>query len=79
MRRQRHQRLANALIEATAIDVGLKVAPLDNRLRVLRRGPYSIALNYNDISIEAPSPTDARFIIGNRTIEAAGVTVWDDQ
>jgi beta-galactosidase len=69
--------LSEALVERIATDAGLDVAPLPSRLQVLRRGPYKIALNFNDISIEAPAPAGARFVLGDRKIEPAGVAVWE--
>jgi beta-galactosidase len=69
--------LAEAIIEKLATDAKLKASPLPPRLHVLKRGPYSVALNYRDVEVEAPAPAGARFIIGNRTIGPAGVAVWE--
>jgi hypothetical protein len=46
---------------------------LGNRLHVLKRGPYHIALNYPDAALRAPAPAGANFIIGNRTIDPVGI------
>jgi len=69
--------LADALVEKVVGDARIGAAPLPQRLRVLRRGPYTIALNYRDIATPAPAPKDAKFLIGTRTIEPAGVAVWE--
>jgi beta-galactosidase len=65
-----------ALIDKIAPMAGLTVAKLPWRVQILRRGPYSILLNYGEQPVDAPAPKAARFIVGTRKTPAAGVAVW---
>jgi beta-galactosidase len=69
--------LYDSLLEKIVADARLGPAPLPNRLRLHRRGPYTIALNWRDIAVPAPAPKEAKFLVGARTIEPAGVAVWE--
>jgi beta-galactosidase len=69
--------IAEALVEMLAKDAGLSGSSLGPRLHVLQRGPYKIALNYRDVAVQAPAPAGAKFVVGNRTMEPAGVAVWE--
>jgi len=66
-----------ALMERLAAQLNLRPIALPPRVHVVRRGPYRILLNYQDTSVIAPAPSTARFIIGTRTVEPAGVAVWE--
>jgi beta-galactosidase len=66
-----------ALMERLAAQLNLRPIALPARVHVVRRGPYRILLNYQDTSVIAPAPSTARFIIGTRTVEPAGVAVWE--
>ncbi|HLL88732.1 MAG TPA: beta-galactosidase [Tepidisphaeraceae bacterium] len=68
--------LAAAVVEQVAAERGLKVAPLPPRVRVVRRGPYHVALNYRDQPADAPAPASATFVVGERRMKPAGVAVW---
>lgn len=56
----------------------LKVASLPPRVQLLTRGPYKILLNYQHVPCEAPAPVGARFVVGSRSVEPAGVAVWEE-
>ncbi len=71
------QDLADALVQKLSADIGLKSTPLPHRLQILRRGGYMIALNYSDSPAPVPAPADAKFLLGGRSIEPAGVAVWE--
>ena len=47
-------------------------------MQVLRRGPYHIALNYQDKPAAAPAPASARFLIGSANLGPADVAVWEE-
>jgi beta-galactosidase len=51
---------------------------LPARVRVLRRGPYWIALNYQDKPVDTPAPPGARFLIGSAQLAPADVAVWEE-
>ena len=42
------------------------------------RGPYRVLLNYQDKPFTAPSPRGAQFILGAKTVEPAGVAIWEE-
>jgi beta-galactosidase len=69
--------LAEAVIEKVTIDAKIASSPLSPRLQILRRGPYTIALNYRDVEVAAPAPAGAKFVIGDRKLPPAGVAVWE--
>lgn len=70
--------LADALMEKLAGQLKLPVTPLPPRVQWLRRGGYNILLNYQDQPVDVPAPKSARFLIGDRKIEPAGVAVWEE-
>jgi beta-galactosidase len=75
------QPLVDAFVESLAKFIGpnrLESQVLPERMQVLRRGPYRIALNYQDKPATAPAPTSARFVIGSRTVGPADVAVWEE-
>jgi beta-galactosidase len=74
------QPLVDAFCEYLANRIGLlKSSPvLPSRVQVLRRGPYRIALNYNDKPITLTVPPSARFAIGSATLGPADVAIWEE-
>jgi beta-galactosidase len=68
-----------ALLERLATQIGLKgqTPPLPARVQVIQRGPYHILLNYQDAPVAAPAPRGARFLVGTRRVEPAGVAIWE--
>ena len=65
-------------MEKLAGQLKLPVTPLPPRVQWLRRGGYNILLNYQDQPVDVPAPKSARFLIGDRKIEPAGVAVWEE-
>jgi beta-galactosidase len=72
------QSLCEAIIDRIAMSAKLAVTPLPPRVQLLRRGPHRILLNYQDKQIDAPAPKNARFVLGSRQVEPAGVAVWEE-
>ena len=68
--------LADAVMARVAADVGLAVVALPHRVRVRRRGPYTVALNYADTAHPTPAPAGAVYAVGGPTLPPAGVAVW---
>ncbi|MEM7442253.1 MAG: beta-galactosidase [Pseudomonadota bacterium] len=64
------------IISNLARETGLKTLSLPDGLRVQRRGALTFAFNRNEDSVEAPAPSNAEFVLGTRTIPAAGVAAW---
>ena len=76
------QPLCDAVIAKVAKQLKLKTSELPNRVRVVQRGAYSIALNYDDKSHELEIPKSAKVVLGSGsagkvTLEAAGVAIWE--
>ena len=59
-------------------EAGLDPRPLPEGVRLRRRGSIAFAFNRNDQPVEAPAPRGADFVLGGRTIPAAGVAAWKD-
>jgi beta-galactosidase len=55
---------------------GIAAEVLPNRVQILRRGPYRIALNYQDQPVEICVPKNAKFLIGSSRLGPADVAVW---
>ena len=72
------QPFADALIASLAKQFKFPTLHLPLRVQVIQRGAYKICLNYQDQPFEAPAPKDARFIVGGRSVEPAGVAVWEE-
>jgi beta-galactosidase len=72
------QSLCDAVVEKVAVGARLPTTVLPPRVHVVRRGPHRILLNYQDKPVEAPAPRTARFVVGARKVEPAGVAVWEE-
>ncbi len=70
--------LGEALVEKIAVAAKLPVTVLPPRVQLLRRGMQRILLNYQDKPVDAPAPRTARFVVGSRKVESAGVAVWEE-
>jgi beta-galactosidase len=68
--------LVNALMEKLARQSKLDVTVLPARVHLLERDGYKVLLNYQDKPVEAPAPRAAKFVIGSRRVEPAGVAIW---
>jgi beta-galactosidase len=74
------QPLIDAITEFIARRIGSSKLPINvlpDRIHVLQRGPYRIALNYQDKPVSAPVPAGARFIIGSTILGPADVAIWE--
>ncbi|MGD0464932.1 MAG: beta-galactosidase [Tepidisphaeraceae bacterium] len=75
------QPLVDAFVESLAKSIGperLRAQMMPSRVHVLRRGPYRIALNYQDQPVAAPAPASAKFLIGSARMAPADVAVWEE-
>ena len=70
--------LCEALLERIATNMKIPTTVLPPRVQLLRRGGHRILLNYQDKPIDAPAPRTARFLVGARKVEPAGVAVWEE-
>ncbi|MGD0541274.1 MAG: Beta-galactosidase C-terminal domain, partial [Tepidisphaeraceae bacterium] len=73
--------LVEAFVESLAKSIGserLQATMLPSRVQVLRRGPYRIALNYQDQPVDAPAPASPKFLIGSARMAPADVAVWEE-
>jgi beta-galactosidase len=68
----------DALMEKLATQAGLSVTPLPPRVQLITRGPYRVLLNYQDTIFNAPAPRGARFVVGSRRVDPAGVAIWEE-
>jgi beta-galactosidase len=72
------QEFTSALTEHLAMQFALPVTTLPQRVQICRRGAYHFCLNYQDVPYELSVPKTARFVVGSKTVEAAGVAVWEE-
>lgn len=75
------QPLVDAFVESLARQIGpdrLQSQPVPTRVQVLRRGPYRIALNYQDKPVSTPAPISAKFLVGSAKLGPADVAVWEE-
>ena len=72
------QSFTDALMEKLAAQAGLTTTPLPSRVQLIRRGPYRVLLNYQDTIFNAPAPRGARFVVGSRRVDPAGVAIWEE-
>jgi beta-galactosidase len=54
------------------------INPVPPRTRLLRRGKFWVFLNYQPTPVDAPAPANVNFLVGQRTVDPAGVAVWED-
>jgi beta-galactosidase len=75
------QPLVDAFVESLAGSLPrekLNWQLVPSRVQVLKRGPYRIALNYNDKSQKFPAAPSAKYILGSETIGPADVAIWEE-
>ena len=58
------------------LDAQIKTYHFGEDIRVSQRGNLLFAFNYSDQSQSLPLDPDAKLLLGNKTIEPHGVTVW---
>ncbi|HQY87105.1 MAG TPA: beta-galactosidase [Tepidisphaeraceae bacterium] len=68
--------LSDAVVEFVAKQIDLPVEVLPRRTRLHRMKGASVFLNFNDKAVTAPAGGDAKFLIGERRVAAAGVAIW---
>jgi beta-galactosidase len=75
------QPLVDTFVESLARQIGpdkLQAQFVPVRVQVLQRGPYRIALNYQDKTVPTPAPASAKFLVGSATLGPADVAVWEE-
>jgi beta-galactosidase len=72
------QALHRVLLEGAAHAAGLRADALPDGLRVRRRGNVTFAFNFGANAADAPAPMGARFVLGRRELDTAGVCAWID-
>jgi beta-galactosidase len=68
--------LWSRILADLAEQAGLAPAPLPEGVRLSRRGDVVFAVNYAPEPREAPAPTGADFLLGERILPPAGVAAW---
>ncbi len=68
--------LLTHVLKTLASEAGLQATALPEGVRTQKRGDVTFAVNYAPEPRDAPAPTDAVFVIGGRTMPAAGVAAW---
>ena len=68
--------LEKYLLQKTFNDLNIKTLNLPQGLHIEYRNGFGIAVNYADKSYELPLPANTKFLIGGKTIDVAGVSVW---
>ncbi len=72
------RRFLTDFLESLCVEAGVAVQRLPRDVRLRRRGDLTFAFNYGDQPIAAPAPSNARFILGAKTIAPRDVAVWKD-
>lgn len=71
--------LTDAVVEYVARQLGMPVRVLPQKTRLHRmQGGVNIFLNFAAKSLDAPSPANAQFLIGQKRTPEAGVAVWKE-
>ncbi|HWA61853.1 MAG TPA: beta-galactosidase [Caulobacteraceae bacterium] len=68
--------LFEAVLKDMALGAGLEVLPLEEGVRVRRRGDVAFAFNFAPEPRPTPAPQGAAYLIGGPTLPAAGVAAW---
>jgi beta-galactosidase len=81
------QPLVDAFVQSVAAKIELLAASdaapkcaavLPGRVHILQRGPYRVALNYQDKPVDLETGRNARFLIGSSRLGPADVAVWEE-
>lgn len=70
--------LLGGILSSLAAEVGLKVLPLPEGLRLRRRGQWVFAFNYGPGFIQAPAPEGARFLVGGPLVAPYDFALWEE-
>ncbi len=68
--------LLDAVIGRLASEAGLSVAPLDEGVRLRRRGGVRFAFNFAPEAKATPAPPGTRFLLGGPELAPAGLAAW---
>jgi beta-galactosidase len=68
--------LLDHILETLAAESGLTLQRMPEGVRLQKRGGVTFAINYAAEPREAPAPDGATFVVGGRTLPAAGVAAW---
>jgi beta-galactosidase len=69
--------LLRSLVADAAAAAGLAPRELPDGLRLRRRGNIQFAINHGPDAAQVPAPADAHFLLGDRSLPAAGVAAWE--
>ncbi len=72
------QAFTDALVEKLCKELKLPTTVLPDRVVLRTLGSLKVLLNYQDKPIDVPAGKNARFLIGSKRLEAAGVAIWDE-
>ena len=65
-----------AFFTSLCAEADIAVTPLENDLRLRRRGDLVFAINYGASAVSAPAPEGADFLLGSRTIDPHDLAIW---
>lgn len=68
--------LLDHVIATVALEAGLAVQPLEEGVRLRRRGNVCFAFNFAPEERRTPAPADAAYILGGASLPPAGVAAW---
>lgn len=68
--------LLDHVIATVALEAGLSVQPLEEGVRLRRRGDVCFAFNFAPEARRTPAPADATFVLGGASLPPAGVAAW---
>ncbi len=68
--------LLDHVIATVALEAGLSVEPLEEGVRLRRRGDVCFAFNFSPDVRRTPAPADAAYLLGGASLPPAGVAAW---
>ncbi|WP_430424787.1 beta-galactosidase [Phenylobacterium sp.] len=68
--------LLDHVIATVALEAGLSVQPLEEGVRLRRRGDVCFAFNFAPEARRTPAPADAPYLLGGASLPPAGVAAW---
>lgn len=68
--------LLDHVIATVALEAGLSVQPLEEGVRVRRRGDVCFAFNFAPEVRRTPAPADVSYVLGGSSLPPAGVAAW---
>lgn len=70
--------LTSSLLQHLVSRASLRAVPLPEGLRLRRRGQVTFAFNHTASLLQAPAPSQARFLLGDALVRPYGVVAWTD-